>query len=77
MNKNRKCTNLDKVCINKKANKKMGGGEIKGRHGKRKRGNTSIDFEFFFLFLLLNFQKKKLQKKNLFFFCFFLSLIEM
>jgi hypothetical protein len=45
-----------KFCINKKANKKMGGGaggEIKGRHGKRgKKHFHRISNFFLFVFLL-------------------------
>ena len=70
-----------KFCINKKANKKMGGGRWNKRT-TRKKGEKTLpsNFKFFFylfFFFTLNFSNEKKMKKRWIFFCLFLSLIEM
>ena len=69
-----------KFCINKKANKKMGGGRWNKRT-TRKKGEKTLpsNFKFFlnlfYFFFTLNFSNEKKWKKVIFF--LFLSLIEM
>ena len=64
-----------KFCINKKANKKMGGGRWNKRT-TRKKGEKTLpsNFKFFlnlfYFFFTLNFSNEKKWKKVIFFFVF-------